>query len=74
MPSFLIRSFPLQSASFNYQYFRFQFQLFYLEPFSGVETHMEMDMDRKWMKMRHNLSKCYGLVWIWGGHQLKTIR
>ena len=26
-----------------------------LEPFSGVEIHMEMDMDWKWMEMGHNL-------------------
>ena len=45
-----------------------------LEPFSGVEIHMEMDMEWKWMEMGHNLWKCYGLVWIWEGHQLKTIR
>ena len=37
-----------------------------LEPFIGVEIHMEMDMEWKWMEMGHNLSKCYGLVWIWG--------
>ena len=28
---------------------------FQLEPFSGVEIHMEMDMDWKWMEMGHNL-------------------
>ena len=38
----------------------------HLEPFSGVEIHMEMDMDWKWMEMGHILRKCYGLVWIWG--------
>ena len=37
-----------------------------LEPFIGVEIHMEMDMEWKWMEMGQNLSKCYGLVWIWG--------
>ena len=37
-----------------------------LEPFSGVEIHMEMDMEWKWMEMGHNLWKCYGLDWIWG--------
>ena len=26
-----------------------------LEPFSGVEIHMEMDMEWKWMEMGHNL-------------------
>ena len=26
-----------------------------VEPFSGVEIHMEMDMDWKWMEMGHNL-------------------
>ena len=26
-----------------------------VEPFSGVKTHMEMDMDWKWMDMWHNL-------------------
>ena len=36
-----------------------------LDPFSGVEIHMEMDMDWKWMEMGHNLWKSYGLVWIW---------
>ena len=36
----------------------------HVEPFSGVEIHMEMDMDWKWMEMGHNLWKCYGLVWI----------
>ena len=25
-----------------------------LEPFSGVEIHMEMDMEWKWMQMGHN--------------------
>ena len=25
----------------------------YVEPFSGVEIHMEMDMDWKWMEMGH---------------------
>ena len=37
-----------------------------VEPFSGVEIHMEMYMDWKWMEMGHNLWKGYGLVWIWG--------
>ena len=37
-----------------------------VEPFSGVEIHMEMDMEWKWMEMGHNLWKYYGLVWIWG--------
>ena len=37
-----------------------------VEPFSGVEIHMEMDMEWKWMEMGHNLWKWYGLVWIWG--------
>ena len=26
-----------------------------LEPFGGVEIHMEMDMEWKWMEMGHNL-------------------
>ena len=26
-----------------------------IEPFSGVEIHMEMDMEWKWMEMGHNL-------------------
>ena len=26
-----------------------------VEPFSGVEIHMEMDMEWKWMEMGHNL-------------------
>ena len=26
-----------------------------LEPFSGVEIHMEMDLEWKWMEMGHNL-------------------
>ena len=26
-----------------------------LEPFSGVEIHMEMDMEWEWMEMGHNL-------------------
>ena len=26
-----------------------------LEPFSGVEIHMEMDMEWKWMEMGHSL-------------------
>ena len=26
-----------------------------IEPFSGVEIHMEMDMDWKWMEMGRNL-------------------
>ena len=39
---------------------------YHLEPFSGVEIHMEMDMEWKWIEMGYNLWKCYGLVWIWG--------
>ena len=27
----------------------------WVEPFSGVEIHMEMDMEWKWMEMGHNL-------------------
>ena len=38
----------------------------WVEPFIGVEIHMEMDMEWKWMEMGHNLSKCFGLIWIWG--------
>ena len=26
-----------------------------VEPFSEVQIHMEMDMEWKWMEMRHNL-------------------
>ena len=46
---------PLRSVEQLIPFTKAECWLSRVEPFSGVEMHMEMDMDWKWMEMGHNL-------------------